>query len=338
MEDRTIEKVSGELTKEHILDRVKGAVLGAACANSLGGSCVGVNYKDIITSAGISRLRDYAPGLSKSLLPDHKPGSILADSLLGIALAKSLLDKKGKFDADDLRARYRVLLEDQNFLTSGPGAVCLSGLRRMVDSLEPQESSSEALHANAAARAVAAGCLPGGKKSDEPVEVAAKQAALSHGDKRAMSAAAVVADSIRYFIEGARLEGEQDVRAYVRREFDVANKFDPRFAESWDDVAPDLDYITPADDLPYSLINVESNVNELVPTAVGIFLIFRHSLEEAICAAARSGGDTDTVSTIVGALSGAYHGASKIPERWLSDLAHKSELEAIAQGLADLWN
>jgi ADP-ribosylglycohydrolase len=102
-------------------------------------------------------------------------------------------------------------------------------------------------------------------------------------------------------------------------------------------VAPDLDYVNPAADLPYSLINVESNVNELVPTAVGIFLIFRHSLEEAVCAAARSGGDTDTVATIVGALSGAYHGASQIPGRWLTELAHKEELENIAKQLTNLW-
>jgi ADP-ribosylglycohydrolase len=153
-----------------------------------------------------------------------------------------------------------------------------------------------------------------------------------------MSAAAVVADSISYFISGARLQNENDVRGYVQREFEVANRFDPRFAESWDDVAPDLDYKNPAEELPYSLVNVESNVNELVPTAVGIFLIFRHSLEEAVCAAARSGGDTDTVSIIVGALSGAYHGAQAIPQRWLSQLKHKQELEALAKGLADLWS
>jgi ADP-ribosylglycohydrolase len=147
----------------------------------------------------------------------------------------------------------------------------------------------------------------------------------------------VVADSVHYFISGGRLDTEDQVRAYVKREFEVANRFDPRFAESWDDVAPDLDYTKPAEDLPYSLVNVESNVNELVPTAVGIFLIFRHSLEEAVCAAARSGGDTDTVAILVGALSGAYHGAANVPERWLKGVAMKEKLEALAQGLANLW-
>jgi ADP-ribosylglycohydrolase len=338
VEDQIIQKVSLETDQSKISDRIKGTILAAACGNSLGGSCVGVNYKDIITSVGVSRLRDYAPGLSKSSLPDHKPGEMLADTMLGLALAKVILAKRGRFDAADLKKQYTVLLADEGFLKAGPGAVCLSGLRRMADGLEPSQVPTEALHANAAARAFALGCLPGGAKSDEPVEVAAKQAALTHQDKRAMSAAAVVADSIRFFIEGGRLDNEAEVRAYVKREFEVANRYDPRFAESWDDVAPDLDYINPADDLPYSLVNVNSNINELVPTAVGIFLIFRHSLEEAVCAAARSGGDTDTVSTIVGALSGAYHGAAKIPQRWLNDLARKQELDEVAQGFVDLWS
>ncbi|HEY9714615.1 MAG TPA: ADP-ribosylglycohydrolase family protein, partial [Chroococcales cyanobacterium] len=91
------------------------------------------------------------------------------------------------------------------------------------------------------------------------------------------------------------------------------------------------------EDLPYSLINVESTVTELVPTAVGIFLIFRHSAEEAIIQAARSGGDTDTVATVVGAISGACHGASKLPERWFEKIGQRERLEAVAQGLIDLW-
>jgi ADP-ribosylglycohydrolase len=338
VEDKTMQKVSIETDKTVIRDRIRGAILGAACANSLGGSCIGVNYKDIITSAAISGLRDYVPGLSKSLRPDHKPGEVLADAFLALSLADSLIAGGGKYNADDVKKRFSALLENDEFLKSSPGAVVLAELRRMADNLELLEGDPEGLHANAAARAIPAGCLPGAPKSDEGSDVAAKQAALTHGDKRSMSASAVVADSIYFFINGNKLTNENEVRAYVKREFEVANRYDPRFAESWDDVAPDLNYIDPAEDLPYSLINVESNVNELVPTAVGIFLIFRHSLEEAVCAAARSGGDTDTVSAIVGALSGAYHGASKIPERWLSNLSHKEDFERIAEALAKFWS
>jgi ADP-ribosylglycohydrolase len=123
----------------------------------------------------------------------------------------------------------------------------------------------------------------------------------------------------------------------VHKEYEIAARIDPRFAESWDDVAPDLDYMRPAHELPYSLLNVESNVSEAIPTAVGIFLIFRHDYEEAACSAAVAGGDTDTVAAIVGALSGAYSGASAIPQRWIENLTHRKELENLAEQLIALW-
>ena len=323
---------------EQVTDRINGLILGAACANSLGGSGIGLNYKEIAATTGLTGLRDFAPGLSRSAQPDHQPGELLADALMGLCLAEALIDCKGRLTEQSLQESYKCLLEDENFLGTSPGATCLAGLRKLADGQKPSEEGLEALHANVAARVFASGCLPGPPKTDAAVDVAVRQAKLSHGDKRSQAAAAVVADSLRYFVGGGRLDTEQDVRDYVKREYGVAQSIDERFAESWDDVAPDLDYHNPADDLPYSLINVESSVTELVPTAVGIFLIFRHDPEEAICAAARSGGDTDTVATIVGALAGSYHGASKLPSRWLSKIAHKDRLDNVARQLSALWN
>lgn len=326
--------------KHLVEDRIKGLIFGAACGNSLGGASVGLKYRDIsgFRESGVTGVRDFANGLAKSGAPDHKAGELLADAMLGLVLAESVLATRGRLDEVDLKQRYAQLLENEAFLKSSPGAAALTGLRKLVDGAAPADSGLEALHANVAARAFALGALPGGSKTDEPLEAAAKQAKLSHGDERAVAAAAVVADSIQYFVKGGKLETAEDVRDYVRHEYAIAERLDERFAESWDDVAPDLDYANPPDDLPYSLINVESTVTELVPTAVGIFLIFRHDLEEAICAAARAGGDTDTVATIVGALAGAYHGASKLPERWLDNIGDKERLEDTASRLAQLWS
>jgi ADP-ribosylglycohydrolase len=336
LEDRSAQKISEEV-KNPIQDRIHGTIFGAACGNSLGGSCIGLSHKDILATVGISRLKDFEPGLSRSFLPDHKPGNLLADVLMGLSLAESLIEKGGRFDPLDLKSRYRQLLEDPEFVNSAPGVQCLAALRRMVDEVRLSEDVLEATHSSGACRAFAAGCLPGGKQSDEPVEVAIKQAELSHSDRRVACSAAVIADSIRYFIEGNKIVTVDEVRQYVIREYELAKKIDARFAESWDGVAPDLDYTRPAEELPYSLVNVEFDVCESVPTAVGIFLIFRHNLEAAVCAAARSGGDTDTIGAIVGALSGAYHGISNIPRRWTDQIAQSTRLQNIANGMDKLW-
>jgi len=321
----------------YIEERVRGAVFAAVCGNSLGGSCLGLNFKEILTTVGVSRLRDFAEGHSKSTLPNHKPGELLSDSYLSLSLAESLIETKGRFKPEVLQTRYKELLGDARFSDAGPGAPCLAALRHLVDGKEPYADGPESSHPSGSIRAFVAGLLPGGAKSDEPVDVATRQIKLAQSDGRSIAAAAVIADSVNFFVKGGGMKTADDVRTFVKREFELASRFDPRFAEWWDDVAPDLDYANPAEELPYSLINVEANVNELVPTAVGIFLIFRHSLEEAVCAAARCGGDTAAVACLVGALSGAYHGYANVPKRWLDAIDQRERLNAAADGLIKLW-
>ncbi len=317
--------------------RIEGTIFGAVCGNSLGGSGIGLNHKDISATVGLSGLRDFTPGLSRSHLPDHKPGQLLADAYLGLALGESLASQNGKLNADDLKERFSQLLTNEAFANASAGVNCIAGMRNLVDGVKPQELGAASLHVNAASRVYALGCLPGSAASG-PIDLAAQQAFLTHGDPRAAASAAVIADSINYFIRGARLDTEDQVRSYVVRELEVANRYDERFAEAWDDIAPDLDYTRPAEELPYSLVNVQPTVTELVPTAVGIFLIFRHSAEEAICAAARSGGDTDKVAIIVGALSGAYHGIDAIPASWRANIEHKERLQALCDQLLKYWS
>lgn len=323
------------IVDKQIIDGIYGTILGSACANSLGGSCIGLNRREIVSSLGVAGLRDFSVGLSRSFVPNHRPGALLADTFLALELAESIIEYQGQLDENDLESRLSKLLENDEFLLSAPGAPCLAAIRRRVDELPPVDgNTSEAVDDNAAVRAYPLGCLP--DKFDR-IDYAVRQAKLTHADTRVAAAAAVLTDSISFFIAGNRLNSEVEVRAYVRREFELASKIDSRFAQWWDDVAPDLDYTHPAHELPYSLLNVESNVNESIPTAVGIFLIFRHSLEEAVCQAACAGGATDSISTVVGALSGAYHGLSSVPKHWIDKLAHRKRLEAIAEGLTNLW-
>ena len=311
-------------------------MLAAACGNSLGGTCLGMHRKEIMFSVGIRGIRDFTPSLKKSLLPTYEPGSLLSDTLLAIQMAESLVHNKGTLEIDDFRSRLTNLLKSPEFLDGAPGAHCLLPLRRMADNMPPcEEGDKDSTHVSAAARAFPIGCIPDEK---EVVEIAVSQAQVSQADKRVSAGAAVLADSVAKLIRGQRLDNGDQVKEYVKAEYEIAASIDARFAESWDDVAPDLDYLNPAEDLPYSLINVDSHVNEAVPTAVGIFLIFRHDLEEAVAAGASCGGDTDTVAAIVGALSGAYHGVSAIPDRWLKRISHRDMLDKVANDLIGLWN
>lgn len=323
---------------EAIKDRVRGTIWSSACGNSLGGSSIGLTRKEILASTGYSQLKDFSPGLSRSLLPNHKPGELLSDTYLALTFAESLVANNGRFEADDLRKHFTELLENPQFLASGPGAVCLGTVRCIIDATSSGLECFNLADPSTAVRALACGCLPGPPKTEEVISVAVAQCSSAYSDKSVTAAAAVIADSINYFVRGGRLDTEADVRQYLDRELKIARSIDDRFADAWDGIAPDLNYAEPPEDLPYSLVNVEADVTEMVPTAAGIFLIFRHNLERSICAAALSGGYTNTVAALVGAFAGSYHGAKAIPSRWTDSIAQRERVSAVAENLCKLWN
>jgi poly(ADP-ribose) glycohydrolase ARH3 len=58
--------------------------------------------------------------------------------------------------------------------------------------------------------------------------------------------------------------------------------------------------------------------SEAVPTAIYCFLANPESYEECLSSAILAGGDTDTIGSMAGAISGAYLGLGAIPKRWLA--------------------
>lgn len=45
------------------------------------------------------------------------------------------------------------------------------------------------------------------------------------------------------------------------------------------------------------------------------------------------GGDRDTIAAMTGAISGAYHGVTAIPQEWLSKLEKRAYIEKLAENL-----
>jgi poly(ADP-ribose) glycohydrolase ARH3 len=75
--------------------------------------------------------------------------------------------------------------------------------------------------------------------------------------------------------------------------------------------------------------------HESVPAAIYSFLAHPDSFEEAVVFAVRLGGDADTIGAMTGAIVGAYHGASAIPERWLAALENGPKGRDYVRDLAD---
>ena len=73
-----------------------------------------------------------------------------------------------------------------------------------------------------------------------------------------------------------------------------------------------------------------------VPTAIYCFLKHPDSFEEAVAYAIGLGGDTDTIGSMTGALSGARLGLGSIPEPWRARLENRVYLEELALRLYEV--
>jgi len=76
---------------------------------------------------------------------------------------------------------------------------------------------------------------------------------------------------------------------------------------------------------------------ESVPAA--LFCACRHptSYDDAVVAAIRGGGDTDTVGSMAGAVAGARLGLPAIPDRWVTEVEDSEALLQAADRLFGVW-
>ncbi len=142
-------------------------------------------------------------------------------------------------------------------------------------------------------------------------------ARLTHHDPRAAIAAAAVAETAAHLVHGCdgspalftaleELSTDSEWRS-------LAARLRGAFANG-----------EPVDQFAHSVgatHGVSGYAYQTAPVAIYAALVHRDDFDAALGAAIACGGDTDTVSSIVGALVGARVGASSIPKTWKTDLA-----------------
>jgi ADP-ribosylglycohydrolase len=95
----------------------------------------------------------------------------------------------------------------------------------------------------------------------------------------------------------------------------------------FDSVGPD--YRTPGLDArrPSRLHAIEE-----LPIALGMLVVADGGYREAVLGGVNYGRDSDSIATMAGAISGAMHGLSAIPEDWAADVADGSRIDLHAPG------
>ena len=299
-------------------------MLGAAVGDALGSAYEFVPSSQIRAMAG-SFILDYQPAVPGSLLSPRDAGIPTDDTAMALSLAGALTAPP-PFTADAIAERFvRDLSRDGAFgvmfLHGGPGNACVSMLRALGQGARPFER----IDANAGGNGAAMRAHPCGVFADRVMvaSVSAVQAQLSHPHPGAVAAAETVALSVHDAI----------FHTTLRRELPPEIS-DPTMRRAWTEAHRHVE--AGSDPLPSHLLDVDMAGWNTVSAAHAIALLFANDLEKGVAAAAASGGDTDTIGSITGAMLGALHGISAIPNQWLRGLRYRQEIECVANELADV--
>jgi ADP-ribosyl-[dinitrogen reductase] hydrolase len=294
-------------------DKAVAALLGLAIGDALGAPVEGVSAEDLagrhteMTGGGLFGLR---------------PGQGTGDTEMTLRLATSLVEAGG-YDPDRALGSYLDW-----YRTDPPGMS--DHMRQVLASVEGGADAyraTSAVHFDAGAnhgngavmRTTPLGIAFAGRE-DALRDATIADAALTHFDPLPGKVALLHNQVISWALTG----GPPLVFARLK---------DPEWL---DDRIEDVVIPASAGVLGYAVaLSKSESGTALTAIAIALAAFFNaDDFEKGLIWAVNLGGDTDTNGAVAGALLGARFGTAAIPERWLSVLERREELEGVGRQLA----
>jgi ADP-ribosylglycohydrolase len=272
--------------------------------------------------------REPVSGMSGWGTWNRAPGTWGEDSSLCFCLAETLC---AGYDLHDLAARL-VAWKDRGYWTADGTAfsvgrsveVAIARLRSGVDHPARAGLRREQDNGNGALmRILPAAFFVRGKSADERAWILAEIASLTHGHRRSQLACI-------FFVEMTLglLSGRTPADAYRI----AVMEFSSRFADE-SELARFGGILTgKLQKLPRKDVVSSGYVIETLEAAVWC-LLTTDNFRDAALAAVNLGGDTDTVASMVGGLSGIAYGEDSIPAEWIAVLSRRADIEDLADRL-----
>ncbi len=312
--------------EERLRDRFRGALLGATAGDALGMPVEGMPHEAIFFNHGeLREMLDARLGR----------GTYTDDAQMTIGLAEAFLDSPGEIDQEAVARRFA----ENHDVRRGYGG----NASRILEAIKQGTRWQKAMAAN---------LPPGGSYGNGAAMRAAPAALAFYPDPEAVARAAEVQAEVTghthpLALFGARIQALSVLRALEcgveGKPFDAAPFLDELIGRGPKEYDQSLEWIksnlaAPPEEAVKRL-GAHLIASRSVPTAIWAFLSIPESAEEAIVRAVNLGGDTDTIGAMAGAIAGAYHGASGLPDRWLDVLENgekgRDYILTLADKLAD---
>lgn len=297
---------------ELIPDRVMGALVGMAVGDAFAApvefqsrESVRARYPDGLKEMRASRI--------------WAAGEYTDDTQMALLIASSLLEH-GMFHPTDIAKRFRAWKK-----SSKDVGIQIARVTSMDGYENNPEKCSRADYVrhpnNAAGNGAVMRCTPiaifYANSLSMLLATSRRSARLTHGDPKAQSSCVLINTAIAHFLRGGSNENSW--------------QHGMKFLTSWEQKT--WIRLSEIQSIPEGDI---ASGGYTVATVEAAFWCFARSqsFESAIELAASLGDDADTVTAVTGALAGAYHGYSSIPERWRNALMDKEMIRNIALQLA----
>jgi ADP-ribosyl-[dinitrogen reductase] hydrolase len=334
----TVGKIAMDELNPNYEDRFIGSLVGLAIGDALGCPLENKSRAEIAEQYG-SPVREFLACDDFTLVAGHyeypvhggAPGSTTEDTHLALLLAESIVRTGGKIEPLDFGPFMAATVDSPYAEFLGRTTRLALSTARLTGEYQQGLTTERSAGNGVAVRNIPVGLLHVyGQFSRERLQTDCEKAAyLTHRHPVAVQAAVAVAAGVRAMCR--REIFPEDLMAFA---IDMLPPGYQGLALTGNPLRLKLD----VDLLRVDLNNMErcgtrGYAPETVAAAFFAFVARKDNFEEALTVAVNAGGDTDTIAAITGALAGAYHGLSGIPERWRKGIQNYEGIVETARAL-----
>jgi poly(ADP-ribose) glycohydrolase ARH3 len=246
-----------------------------------------------------------------------------------IGVAESLVENKG-FNGEHMAQTFLRNYESEPWRGYGPGP---PRIFRMIRSGEPWDSAASKIYkggswGNGSAMRVAPVGLLYSSDPSKLREIAYKSSSITHSHELGKEGAALQAYAVALAFNTPSDE-EIDREAFLPKLQNFAQN------QLYKEKIAQIKELLGEQDKARVVAVLGNGIEapRSVPTAIYSFLLQPKSYKDSVIYAISLGGDTDTIASMAGAISGAYLGIGAIPQKWRAKLENRAYIEALAEKL-----
>ena len=251
------------------------------------------------------------------------------DTHMTIGVVESLIQSRG-FDGEHMAQTLIKNYETEPWRGYGPGP---PRVFRMIKSGEPWDSAASKIYrggsfGNGSAMRVAPVGLLYSNNPAKLREIAYKSSSITHSHELGKEGAALQAYAVALALNTPSDE-EIDREAFLLKLQNFAQN------QIYKEKIANMKELLDEQDRARVVAVLGNGIEALnsVPTAIYCFLKQPKSYKDSVIYAISLGGDTDTIASMAGAISGAYLGIEAIPQEWRLKLENKAYIEDLAEKL-----